>query len=464
MGKATSFLILCSLSPYNEYVSKGLFGTSCIRGDAKELFTNQFAFDLGRSFSIFLKNHGKAVGCVACGMDPRDSSPRIKSAFGSGIVQEKLDFSDEGVAPIPAINSILIADENYIGSAMISGSHIKDHLNGIKFFAFHEEITKEHEREIENIYDFEKEKIKYQDNSDKFFLENRANDTYVEYLLDHVQEKKKWKLVVDPGGGAQTVVMPKVFEILGHEVIKLNSTIQENFLSRDTEVEGDFLDLQKKVVEEKCDFGIGYDSDGDRVIFIDENGKYITGDYMGVLIAKESGFKKVVTPINSSQVVDECVDNVIRTKVGSPYVVAAMKENDCEFGYEANGGCIFSEMKSRDGGRTSVVVIDILSKSGLKLSELVGKLPKYFIHRDKVEYELSDYEKIITVVKERYKDNKIEETDGMKIWIDGKSWILYRSSQNAPEFRVFVESDSEEKSKKLLQEGLELVKSVTEHA
>src|SRR5690349_10959286 len=112
-----------------------LFGTSGIRGDAEKLFTNQFCFDLGRAFSKFLDHH-KLEGVVAVGMDPRGSSPRIKDAFKAGLDYEKREIYDEGACPVPSMCYILQLDDYIVGSVMITGSHIKDYLNGIKFFVF----------------------------------------------------------------------------------------------------------------------------------------------------------------------------------------------------------------------------------------------------------------------------------------------------------------------------------------
>lgn len=438
-----------------------LFGTSGIRGDAESLFTNQFSFDLGRTFAKFLDNH-KKKGLVAIGMDPRESSPRIKKAIISGLIFEKREVADQGVAPIPSLNYILKASSDYAGSIMVSGSHIKPHLNGVKFFAFEEEILKEHESEIEEIYSSLKEKEPYQDIDLKLVIyEERAKEEYVNYLIGKAKKPyPKWKVVVDAGNGAQSDVAPYVLKYLGLDVVELNTSIQENFLSRDTEVEGDFLDLQEKVKETKADFGIGYDSDGDRCVFVDEKGNFIPGDYTGALIASRTAKDSVVTPINTSQVIEKVCKKVYRTKVGSPYVVSKMKETASNFGFEANGGGIFSEMHSRDGGRSTIEVLNILAESKKSLSTLILGLPQYFLARDKVEYRWELKERIIEEARSKFKGVRVDETDGLKIWLDDETWILFRSSQNAPEFRVFAESNSKSKARSLLLEGINLVKDV----
>ena len=437
-----------------------LFGTSGIRGSAEDLFTNQFCFDIGRTFSLFLKSH-QEMGAVALGMDPRGSSPRIKEAIISGLIFEGRDVFDEGATPIPAINYILKVDSLFSGSIMVSGSHIKADLNGVKFFVFSEEILKENEKEIEQIYEKNKNKIKYLSHNKNVTNENRANEAYQDYLFELAQKPlPAWKVVVDAGDGAQSDTIPQVLKRLGLEVIELNCSIQGVFYARDTEIESDYSGLINKVKEVKADFGVGYDADGDRVVFIDEKGNFITGDYTGTLIAREVSGDTIVTPINASQVIDKIGKKIVRTKVGSPYVVAKMKEKKAAFGFEANGGGIFTEMLSRDGGHSTIEILNILSQSNKRLSELISELPKYYIYRDKVDYKWELKDKIINEAKKTFKGDKIDETDGLKIWLNDNTWILFRSSLNAPEFRVFVESKSKEKAKNLIEEGLNFVKKL----
>ncbi len=440
--------------------AQSLFGTTGIRGDAQELFTNQFSFDIGRTFGLFVKKAGQ-VGRIAVGIDPRESSPRIRAAYASGLIYEGFEVFDQGVVPIPAINYILKAEPSFAGSTMVSGSHIKPHLNGLKFFAFGEEISKEHEGAIGKIYEEIKEKVKFTDKSEVMVPDDSAAGSYKEYLVGKARlPYPPWRVVVDPGNGAQSDVAPWVLRQLGVDVVELNASVQGEFYSRDTEVEGDFVGLQEKVLSEKADFGVGYDSDGDRAVFIDEKGNYIPGDYTGSLLAKEASGEYVVTPINTSQVVEQTGKKVVRTQVGSSQVVAKMKEVGAAFGFEANGGGIFSEMMSRDGGRTTVEILNILSALKGTFSEFVGTLPKFYLARDKVEYEWSLKEKIIESAKDTFKGVKTEEIDGLKIWLSDSSWILFRSSQNAPEFRVFAESKDRQEAEKLLKDGLGLVRRI----
>lgn len=436
-----------------------LFGTSGIRGEAEKLFTNQFCFDIGRTFAQFLSSNNQD-GPIAVGMDPRGSSPKILRDIESGLIFEKCQVVDQGTVPVPALNWILKVTP-YAGSIMVSGSHVSSNLNGLKFFAFKEEILKNHEKEISKIYNKIKGMAKYRELSQPIEEESRANEAYQEMLVKLADVPyPKWKLViVDPGNGAQSDTMPQVLSRLGLKINEINASIQGEFIARDTETEGVLAGLQNLVKKEKADMGIAYDYDGDRVIFIDERGEFIPGDYSGALIAKYSDTPVIVTPINTSQVVEHISKPVIRTKVGSPYVVEVMKKHRATFGFEANGGGISAEiMMSRDGGSMTIKILNLLKKQKCKLSDLVDKLPKFYLHRLKVDCPRALNKVIIKKAKTKFKGVKLEEIDGLKIWLDSTTWILFRPSSNAPEFRVFVEAKNKKKAQSLAEKGIKFVK------
>ncbi len=437
-----------------------LFGTSGIRRSAKEL-TNQFCFDIGRTFAKFLANHNQK-GKIAVAMDTRQSSPRIKKAFSIGIQQEGYKVVDHGIVPVASMNYLLLANPSFVGSCMITGSHIRGDHNGFKFFAFKEEILKKHEKEIENIYEEVREKIMFEDREITLEKSNEAKKKYEEMLLNIAHKPyPKYKVVIDLCNGCQSEVIPTVLSKLGLEIIVINNSLDpKKFLARDTETEEAVKQLQQKVIAEKADLGIAYDGDGDRVVFVDNEGNFIPGDYTGTLIAKYSSTPVVVTPINTSQVVETIGKRVIRTKVGSPYVVETMKKYGSTFGFEANGGGISAEiMLTRDGGSTTIKMLNLLKTTKQNLKELVGTLPKFYLYRTKVECPRELNNIIIQEAKKKYQGKKIEDIDGLKVWTDDSTWILFRPSSNASEFRVFAEAKTESEAKKLGTSGIEFVKS-----
>lgn len=437
-----------------------LFGTSGIRGDAEKLFTDQFCFDLGRTFSKFLDKHFQ-TGAIAVGMDPRGSSPRIKEKFEAGLLYENKEIYDQGATPVPSMCYLLQLSSFITGAVMITGSHIKSYLNGIKFFAFDGEILTKHEAEIEKIYYDLKEKVLFQKPKYSPKIETRATREYKNLIRSLVKGTyPKWKIVADPGDGAQSDVMPVVLKEFGLDVIEINSTLQGEFFARDTENEPDFEGLKEEVKKTGADFGIGWDSDGDRCIFIGKGGVFVPGDYTASIVARESSSDTIITPIATSQVIDHIGKKIVRTRVGSPYVIEAMKQFNSKFGFEANGGGVSAEiMYTRDGGTTTIKFLNILSQSGKTFEELVGELPKFYLSKTKVDYKWELKNAILEAAKAHFV-GRVEELDGLKIWLDDSTWMLFRSSMNAPEFRIFAESKDEARSKKLLAEGLELVNNV----
>ena len=434
---------------------KSLFGTSGIRGKVIEMFTNQFCFDMGRTFAKFLDDNNQP-GLVAIGIDSRQSSPRISNYVIAGLKSLARQVTFHGAIPVPACHNTILSTPA-IGSIMVTGSHTDIDANGLKFFAFKEEISKKQELEITEIYYESAGKISCPtEEPEQLPLDASGFNNYVKLLLSLAENStKKFKVVADPGNGVQTEVVRTVLPKLGHELIMINGDLNKELLSRDTEADGSFIDLQQAVVKNNADFGIGFDTDGDRIIFVDHLGNFISGDYSGTLIAKNNPSDTIVVPVNVSNVINSIGKNIIRTKVGSPFVVATMKENNAGFGFESNGGGVYKDvMLSRDGGTSMIKVLNMLSSTNKTLSELISDLPIYYLRRNKFDCPTEKNALILEKAKDFIKTQAVDETDGLKLIIDDHNWVLFRPSSNAPEFRVFVEANTAEKADKLLADAL----------
>ena len=434
-----------------------LFGTSGIRGPASELFTNEFCRKLGAVFGAWLKSKNK-TGFVAIANDPRESSPRIKEQIIRGLGWPVLD---EGVISTPALTYFVKNQPTVAGGIMVTGSHIAAQLNGVKLLFDTEEVTKDHEKEIEDLFS---NPIIHPVGDPDVKYDNTAKDMYLSMLRTLADfPYPHWKIIVDTANGAQTDIIRQLFLDLNLDYHCTGyCDIQSPFFAgKDTEKASDYSQLAREVLLKKADLGIGFDVDGDRVVFIDETGKFIPGDYTCTLLAKHSSSPVIVTPVSTSSVIDRIGKRVFRTPVGSTHVAAKMKEVGSTFGFEANGGAINSEIHfGRDGGTTAIKVLNLLKNLNRPLSETLAELPQFSIFRDKVDCPFSLYSRIYSRAEEIYSDRKTDKMDGIKIWLDADSWLLFRGSGNAPEFRVFAESPDPNRTQKLGYEGLELVKSL----
>ena len=223
---------------------RSLFGTTGIRGPADTLFTKQFCFDIGRTFIEFLKKHDN-LGPIAVGMDPRESSPRIKHDLFAGLATSQVDLFDEGVTPIPSMNW-LIKSTDVAAAIMITGSHIAPELNGMKFFAHGEEVSSADQEEIEKIYYELKGDVRGKETKVEVRTETRAKELYSEMLAGLVEgEFPRWRVVLDCANGSQSVVVPQLLKKQGIDVIEVNCDIEKDFIARDIDTDDKKLNLEE---------------------------------------------------------------------------------------------------------------------------------------------------------------------------------------------------------------------------
>lgn len=456
---------------------KKLFGTSGIRGYAQRnesqdyvSLTNEFCYNITRAFLAYAAPKSRTA-VFAVGMDMRLSSPRIKDAVIQAILDEGSAVAFQGVAPTPAL-AYYVKEKKCAGGIMITGSHIPEHMNGIKFFLPSGEILKEDEAEIEKLF-ADIEQIEPAVRANAVTEQPDANFLYTELLRKHAFKITRSKqrpfngltIVVDGRSSCQSLVMPGVLRLLGATVHELPQPT--NFLSVDTEKTVANPELAAALVEHNADVGVAYDGDGDRAVFYQKDGALVMPDVICTLIARNEAFETIVTPINVSSVIDCLNKDVVRTLVGAPYVVAEMKNLLAEgtkcFGFESNGGVIFGDYHfSRDAGVPTVEVLNWLRHR--PLHEVRRDVPVYFQVKDKFDCPTT----MNTVLLERAQhefvskfDDGVEDVetmDGVKIIFKNHAWILFRPSQNAPEFRIFTEARTKEQAEYLMKVGTEFIK------
>lgn len=427
-----------------------LFGTTGIRGKVNKLLTPEFASKIASSFATYLKGEGDLLVCS----DVRESSPMLKSAVISGLLSSGCNVYDGGVLPSPAAHYI-VKSESFNGGIIVTGSHVPAEMNGLKFLLGNGfEVHKEEEAKIEEIY-FE-EKINRGTSIGALRTLN-GKRRYREFLTKQMRSEGL-KIVVDARRTAQRKIIPEVLREQ-HQIISLTSEGK----GRGYEPKPEELEELGNIVKKKgADLGVAYDGDGDRAIFCTDEGEIIMGDISGSLITKYLFSQgKIVTPVNTSSVIDMVAEDVIRTKVGATYVIRTILEQEADFGFEENGGCIFLDLNPcRDGGLTTVKMLEVLSQVEKKLSSLVDALPKFHTIKEAVHCPSEKKEKVIKRIAKRVKKeyDKYNTMDGIKIKLPEEGWMLIRPSGTEPVIRCFSESKSEEKAREIVEKGLEIIK------
>jgi len=442
------------------------FGTNGIRGIFSEDFTLEFVHDMTLAIGTYFEK-----GPILIGYDGRESSPIICKIISSTLNSIGIDCNVAGIVPTPCLE-FAVKTLGYSGGIMITASHNPPQYNGIKPAGKDGvEISREDELVIEDIY-FKKSCIT---NPEKWGVtgeETRAIDTYLKGILSQIDSKliesKSFKVVLDLGNGAQAVTAPNFCKMINCEAILVNETIDGMFPGRGSEPTPQNLSvLSKTVIENKANLGIAFDGDGDRSIFCDNLGNILTGDKSALVLIQHILNKNpnslVVTCLNSglnTEVLAEKYNSkVIRTKVGSVEVSRKMLSTDALIGFEENGGFMFgTHNQVRDGCMSLALMLDLLANIDNSLSDEISKLPSSFTTKDKMKCSSDDVDKIISSLKEEFPESDI--SDGIKIIIDSKNWVMIRPSGTEPIIRIYAESENQEKLDALMIEFLQKAKSI----
>ncbi len=440
-----------------------LFGTDGVRGIANEDLTAEMALNLGRVMGTI------KGGTIAVGMDTRLSSPMIKCAVISGLLSTGADAIDLNIAPTPAVQYYIKCRSEVKGGIMVTASHNPREYNGIKFLQEDgTEFTRKMDEESERIYMSKSYKIAKWNEVGRLFYDN-CHELYISGILSKIEresiEKCQFKVVVDCGNGASCFTTPALLSRLNCKVISLNCNPDGRFPARNPEpVEENLEDLKKTVRDVKADLGVAHDGDGDRAVFVDEKGRFISEDVILALMAKyyveKAGGGVVVTPVSSSKCLEDVVTRaggkVIYTAVGSPVVAEVMKKEKAVFGGEGNGGLVFPEHQYvRDGAMAVAKILELMAIENKRISELIKDIPKYYMIKTKVPCK--DKIKLLEELKKRFPDANL--TDGARLDFDD-GWLLIRPSGTEPIARIFAEGKTEKRAKELLEFGLKTVRDI----
>ena len=462
------------------------FGTSGMRGLVSDI-SDKVTWCYTMAFLQFLEQkHGIVKSSkIAIACDLRDSSPRITAVIISAVTDAGFTPILCGEIPTPAVS--LYGITNNIPSIMVTGSHIPDDRNGIKFNTPVGELMKSDEPFIlSQIVNYDG--TKFDENGNLIVeimpqhVDTVAYDMYINRYLEFFPASclSGKNIALYEHSSVASIVIRKILGELGANVISLGYS--KKFISVDTEAirKEDVMLAKRWSNEYELDSIVSTDGDGDRPLISDENGVWLKGDVVGVLTAKYLGIKSIVTPVSSNTVLEKSnlFGNIVRTKIGSPYVIEQMNSlldsgETSVAGYEANGGVMLASdvgclkaLPTRDAVIAILSVIMLSVSENKQISTLVSELPPRYTESSKIDdfpnklstqilESIQNIESDTTnQIVSKYYDTEISITDvnlvdGVRITLSNNDVMHFRSSGNAPEFRVYSESDSYESSKLL---------------
>lgn len=429
-----------------------LFGTDGVRGVANTELTPDLAFKLGYAGANVLAVNTNKKPSILIGMDTRISCKMLESALAAGICSAGADVVLCGVLPTPAI-AYLTGKYKCDAGVMISASHNSFEYNGIKFFSGSGfKLSDDMEDEIAlrvNDYDaFSKNRPSGEDIG-TVFVREEASHQYIEHLKRRMSvDLTGMRIALDCANGAASYIAPGLFEDLGATVIVIGN--KPNGLNINKNCGSTHLEeLQNLVVSEKCDLGLAFDGDADRLLAVDSNGKTVDGDEIMSIIAmdmKQNGELKsdtLVITVMSNLGVDIMAKknklNLEKTKVGDRYVLEKMIEKNYNIGGEQSGHVILLDHATTgDGILTALALLQALYRKNTtlnKATEIIHILPQVLLSA-KVKNE--DKQKAMNLKELKEAIEKYEKV------LDGKGRILVRASGTEPIIRVMIEGENED--------------------
>ncbi|NIM46645.1 MAG: hypothetical protein GTN40_00585 [Candidatus Aenigmarchaeota archaeon] len=415
-----------------------------------------------------MKNIGKALGTflggnknVCVGYDTRKSSKKLFEAFSSGLTSTGCNVISLGLVANPML--YFYAWKNKIFGALITASHNPKNWNGLKMVrpngvSFIEEI-----KLIENTYDSKK------------FIKGRGRITKADVFKNYKKflESKfgviRKKVVVECFGAAAVTALP-ILRSLGLDVISLHDKPDGNFFGfTRPEPKGENLNMLKKAVKrEKADFGVAFDGDGDRSVFVDNRGREpnvssVIATFVDYILKKKRG-SILLTADCASEIEDiakELRGKTIWWRVGHGFIEEKSAKEKVLFAGEQSSHLYFNEFYPfSDGILATIYLAKILSESKKTLSELLDEIKihpikKLYINVGSDENKI----RIIESLKKRY-PNALDIMDGIKMKLDDVEWVLIRASQTNPEINLCVEARNENRMKNIIREYIKLVKQI----
>ncbi len=397
-------------------------------------------------FLLLALKVGMAVGQqyprLILGRDTRTSGEAMRHAVTSGALAAGAEVADVGILPTP---TLALAAGGFDAGVMITASHNPPEYNGIKLWnpdgsAF----NLRQQQQIEDAV------LGDGLTTARWQVMGHA-ETYPDAVREHIARIRReipetinLKVALDCACGAGSVITPYLLREMGCEVISLNAQPSGFFPLHPEPTPTSLETLIKLTRDSGANLGIAHDGDADRMMLVDDRGRFVSGDKLLAIFARDLGVESLVTTVDTSMLVEEMGFKVTRTPVGDSFVSEAVS-HDLPFGGEACGAWVFPQISlCPDGIYAAARAVQIASRQ--PVSELVDAIPDYPIIRGSIEIgglNLAALEQRLWELRPL----SVSSVDGLRLsFKDG--WLLIRPSGTEPKLRITAEAKTREAVKK----------------
>ena len=455
----------------------GIRGT--IGGKVGDNLTPIDAVKFASAYGTFLKTRSQNNGQgrklkVVVGRDARISGPMIHNLVVNTLIGLGIDVIDLGLSTTPTVE-IAVPLEKADGGIILTASHNPKEWNALKLLNGKGEfLNAENGEKILEIAESESFDFSDVDNLGEITFNDAYMDIHIDEVLNlplvNIETVKaaKFKVVVDGVNSSGGIIIPKLLELMGVEVVKLYCEPNGHFPHNPEPLKEHLTDISALVVKEKAHLGIVVDPDVDRLAFVCENGEMFGEEYTLVacadyVLSKTPG--NTVSNMSSSRALRDVTNlhngNYEASAVGEVNVVELMKKNNAIIGGEGNGGIIYPELHY---GRDSLIGVALfmthLANKKMSVSALRASYPEYYMSKNKIELTPQiDVDAILIAMAKMYKNENISTIDGVKIDF-AENWVHLRKSNTEPIIRIYTEAATQKQADDLAIKIIDEIKTV----
>ncbi len=440
-----------------------IFKAYDIRGIFPEQLNPDIAYRIGNALADYLKPK-----TIAVGRDMRISSNELHDMLICGIIDAGVDVVDLGLVSTDGMY-FAVGKFDYDGGVMVTASHNPKEYNGFKICR-RGAMPLSGQEGLDKIEEALENDTVIKSSERGNIARKVITEDYAAHCLSFIDRSiiKPFRVVMDAGNGMAGLTLPPVLEKLPIKYIPLYFELDGTFPNHPASpIElKNLVDLQKKIAEERADFGVAFDGDADRMFLVDKNGHQVGGDLATALVAdnlldKNPG-ETILYNIICSKAVPELIEKkggkAIRTRVGHAYIKPLMKKYNAIFGGEHSGHFYFRDNWFADSGLIAFLVcLELLSKSGQPLHEKIEAIDPYF-RSGEINSRVTSAGGKLDRVAAHFADGKHDTSDGLTVDYDD-FWFNLRPSNTEPLIRLNVEANTKEILDRRTEEILKIVRS-----
>ncbi len=438
-----------------------IFKSYDIRGKVGTELSPEFTNDIAKAFADWLPTEG----IVAVGRDMRPDSEALSKAFIAGLRAQGRDVWDIGEVTSDMIY-FTVGKWDLSGGAVITASHNAGDENGIKLYR--DKVTAVGlDTGLSEIRDLSINKqLKPTAETIGSITEKSVIDEWISHCLGFIDNIKPFKIAVDAGNGMAGAILPHILPKLPIAAEAMYFDLDGTFPNHEANPQKmeNLQDLMNKVTEKNYDFGIAFDGDGDRAVFVDDKARPVLGTDLMSIVAKlyldKYPGSKIVHDVRTSRATQELITEwggtPIRSKAGRVNVGSLMRQVGGVFGGETTGHFFYKENYDADSGLiVALTAMQAITNSGKKLSELVDEYRRYAMIPEK-NFDTTNKDSVLKNLMQEYTSGEQDMLDGLTVNYPD-FWFNVRASNTEPVMRLNAEAKTQDELDKLVAKVTKII-------